>query len=96
MAGVLALAPNTDATKGRKKKHCRKKRCNPKPVQAVCASNEQCCTEKTGRVCANNRKGGNCSLTNVCCLPLGAECQESCDCCGNGTCFGQPGQCALL
>jgi hypothetical protein len=98
-AGFFAFEPNIEAKKRR-----RKKRCKPRRLQAVCQSNKQCCTKKTGRVCAPNARGGACNLdNNVCCLPIGAAgCRESCDCCGGVTVLclteqiGQPGRCTSV
>jgi hypothetical protein len=95
-AGVLGLASAGET----KNKRRRKKRCKPRPVQAVCQSNKQCCPKKTGRVCASNAKDLNCNQTsNVCCLPEGPlGCNDDCDCCGGPVvlCDEGPGRCTAL
>jgi hypothetical protein len=98
IAGAMALVAQTlDATAHKHHHHHHKKhRCQPRALGAACDNDQQCCPEKTGRICASNVKPlVRCDVIgHVCCLPFGASgCADSCDCCGADTVCSASGQC---
>lgn len=68
VAGLAAVATETDAKKKRKK--CKK--CKPLAADAPCTTNKQCCTNTTNRACAVAENAGNSDRT--CCGALNAVC----------------------
>ena len=49
---------------------------------APCTANSDCCVEECPLHCMD----GICDEPDVCCVPIGGECEEDADCC-NGDCF---------
>jgi hypothetical protein len=95
-AGSTTLAGLRSTADARKRRKRKKKRCGR--LQAKCRSNKDCCSGKTGRVCASNDKDVQCrGGGTVCCLPLNAfGCNDFCDCCGGNTGCNDSGQCRIL
>ena len=67
------------------KQKLRQERCEPRPFGATCSTNEQCCTDKTGQICALH---GGPGTPTVCCGGTGASCFASSDCCRHFSCSG--------
>jgi hypothetical protein len=84
LAAVGLAASAIETTAKKKKKKCKK--CKPKNLGEACATNKQCCTNETNRLCAfpSNPSSPN----TVCCGGVGATCSSTDDCCGDFTCDG--------
>ncbi len=92
-AAAAGLAMPADAARGRNnqcknrlrqcKQQLRRERCEPRPFGATCSTNEQCCTDKTGLICALH---GGPGTPTVCCGGTGASCFANSDCCRHFTC----------
>jgi hypothetical protein len=96
--GAIAALLGHDLSVDAKQHKQHKQRCKPRALQAVCQSNQQCCTKTTGRVCRSNAQGDQCNQTQtVCCLPFGAKgCQEDCDCCEANAFCSDSGVCGRV
>ena len=74
-----------NSRKARKK--CKKKcqQCIPKPPEADCLSDEECCPNETKYTCAISHNSG---LNTVCCGTQGATCSSDFQCCIGFFCDG--------
>jgi hypothetical protein len=79
-----------DARK-RCKRKCKKNVCKPKPPEAVCVSDEECCPNETKYTCGLSHNSG---LDTVCCGTQGATCSTTFQCCLTFNCVG--GQCVSM
>jgi len=76
------------------RKECKRKCkhvCHPKPPEAPCQHNSECCPEQTKYTCAISHNSG---LDNVCCGTQGATCSTTFQCCLGFNCEG--GQCVPM
>ena len=94
VVGLTALSSETDAQRRNRNNNNNRNRnrrrrcprCRPRSFGEVCSTNEQCCTDKTDRICALGPGTGG---TTVCCGGTGAPCSSSTHCCRHFTCaFG--------
>ena len=95
VAAVAGLAMPGDAAQGRNnrcknrlrqcRQRLRREQCEARPFGATCSTNEQCCTDKTSRICALL---GGAGTATVCCGGTGASCFANSDCCRHFTCVG--------
>ena len=96
VVGLTALSSETDAqnrNRNRNRNNNRNRnrrrrceRCRPRAAGETCTTNEQCCTDKTNRICAQAPGTGG---TTICCGGTGASCTSTAQCCRHFSCvFG--------
>jgi hypothetical protein len=81
LVGMAALSGEADAKKRRRRRRC--PRCKPRAAGDFCSTNEQCCADKTDRICA---LGSGSGTSTVCCGGTGASCSVNSECCRHYTC----------
>ena len=85
VVGVAALPSEVNArNRNRNRKRRRRcERCRARPAGSLCTTNEQCCTDKTNRICALAPGSGTDTL---CCGGTGASCSSNANCCRHFSC----------
>ena len=81
LVGLAALSGETDAAKRKRRRRC--KRCRPRAAGEFCTTNEQCCTDRTNRICALGPGSGT---STICCGGTGAPCTGGTQCCRHFSC----------
>ena len=81
--GLAALSGEADARNRRRNRRRRCPRCRPRAAGEFCSTNEQCCTDKTDRICALGPGSGS---STICCGGTGASCTASSQCCRHYSC----------
>jgi hypothetical protein len=81
LVGLAALSGEADAKKRNRRRRC--PRCKPRAAGDFCSTNEQCCADKTDRICA---LGSGSGTSTICCGGTGATCSVSSQCCRHYTC----------
>ena len=84
LVGLAALSDEADAAKRKRRRRCkRREKCHPRPAGALCTTNEQCCADRTNRICAFGPGSGS---NTICCGGTAATCSTNANCCRHYTC----------